>query len=170
MTHLLVLGTNHKLQCGHKSIGPESVKRFERELQQLCAKHSIRRIAEEMCQDGLAFHEVSATVAGRVATELCLEHQHVDLNHSERSVLCIDDSPVLTTVMHCSPSDGGACFRDAMNIIADGVRERVWVSRLLTMKSWPCLFVCGADHVQPVRRLWASIGLEATVACRDYVA
>lgn len=168
MTQLHIVGTGHKLQCGVSPNSAPEVEAFEKELQHLCNKYSIQRIAEEMSADGLASHGVFATIASRVAKQLKLEHQYVDLDRSERKFLSIDDQPVLTTIMCCSPIDGGAQFRRTMNMLADEVRERVWVSRLLTMRSWPCLFVCGADHVSAVRRLWSSVGLESKVAHFDY--
>lgn len=168
MTQLHILGTGHKLQCGVPPHSATEVAAFEEELHRLCSKYSIARIAEEMSADGLASNGVSVTLAGRFCQQQNLQHQYVDLGRAERNILSIDDSPILTTVMHQSLSDGGAQFRGAMSILADEVRERVWISRLLALSSWPCLFVCGASHVSPVFRLWHSVGFEVKVAHFDY--
>ena len=169
MFELLVFGLAHPLQCGAASCTQGSVAAYREEIRSQCVKHSIQRIAEEMCEDGRTFHGVATTVAFELAAELELAHQDLDLSHAERAALSCNDSPLLTSIMSCPQPDGGARFREALGIVTDEVRERVWVMRLLVEKTWPVLFLCGADHVQPVRRLWEGLGLPAAVVHRDYV-
>jgi hypothetical protein len=87
---------------------------------------------------------------------------------TEKTSLSIDDSPVITTVMRLHLHAGSAGFREAMDDLADAIRERIWVARLLTRDHWPTLFICRSDHVQSVRRIFRTLGLDARVVHRDY--
>ena len=81
MTDLFILGTSHKLQCGHESCSQSDVAAFHAELRRLCDEERIQRIAEEMSADGLAYYGVTETIGQRVSSELGLasNHQNVDL-------------------------------------------------------------------------------------------
>lgn len=164
---LYILGTSHALQCGSKKCSPSSILAFDTELRGLCERFKIRRIAEEMNADGLTHHEITETVGQRMARELGIAHQTVDLSRKERVDLSIDDSVVLATSMRYGIANGGG-FREAFDDLADGVRERVWLSRILANEEWPTLFVCGSDHAPSLRRLWRRLGLDAKVVHFDY--
>ncbi len=169
MTQLVILGTSHPLQCGDSSVSASQAALFENELHRLVENHQIRRIAEEMSPEGLARYNVARTIGEKVATSLGLEHYNVDLNAQERNSLGLNDQPLSTIREIHNPADSGAWFRDSITIVADEVRERVWLSRLLVSKTWPTLFICGAKHVQPIRRLWHQLALEYILAHSDYV-
>ncbi len=164
---LYILGTNHPLQCGSISCAQLRVQAFETEVRSLCKKYKIQRVAEEMTKEGLKKHKVTATVGQRVAKDIGAEYQMVDLRQTERRNLSIDDSPVISTVMRYHIAQGGG-FREAFDDLADGVRERVWIGRILSGAKWPTLFVCGSNHVISVRRLWRCLGLASKVVHLDY--
>ncbi len=44
---------------------------------------------------------------------------------------------------------------------------RVW-DQLWRWGEWPVLFVCGAEHAVPVRRLFKRVGVHATIICADF--
>jgi len=170
MTHIVIVGTSHPLQCGHSSVSPENIGSFEAEVRLLLQKHQIVRITEEMDADGLARHKVTETIAERVAKELGLEHQHLDLTRCERTALGLHDGPLFTIIDLYNPSDSGKSFRDALSILEAEIRERIWVHRILATKSSPVLFICGASHVEPLARLWKLLGMPCDVAHYDYSA
>ena len=144
-----------------------SVQTFDAELRRLCGSFKIQRIAEEMTEDGLIHHKVVETIGQRVARDMVVSYQTVDLSVKERHSLSMDDSVVLATVKRWSIFDGSP-FREAFDDLADGIRERVWIARLLSGKEWPILFICGSDHAVSVRRLCRGLGMEAKVVYRDY--
>lgn len=144
------------------------VAAFKVELHRACAEHGIKRIAEEMSKAGLAHLQVECTVGYRVAEMMGIKHQHVDLEPEERSAHSLDDGTMLKVVCGGGFPDGGGAFRCAFNALWHAVRERSWIGRLLGGEEWPALFVCGADHVDSVEKLWRSLDLPVTVVHRDY--
>jgi hypothetical protein len=170
MPHLVVLGTSHPLQCGHASVSAAAIASYEREISNLIQQHGVKRIAEEMSSDGLARHQVSVTIAERIAKSLPIDHQHIDLTSAERGQVGLGDAPVLTINALYQPTDSGQSFRNAMTVLDHEVRERLWVFRLLSKESSPVLFICGSDHVAPIARIWQILGLTCHIAHRDYAA
>lgn len=165
---LFLIGTSHTLQCGSPEVDPVKVIAFESEVRRICADARIARIVEEMSECGLKYQQVKSTIGARVALELGLAHQHVDMEPSERASLSLDDSTMLNIVMNYGFPDGGGSFREAFDALRDSVRERCWIGRMLSRKEWPALFVCGADHTDSIQSLWQSLGLPITVVHRDY--
>ena len=166
-TELYILGTSHPLQCGSAECAQATILAFDAELRRLCETFKIQRITEEMTADGLAQHKVTDTVGQRVAKDFGILHQPVDLSPQERIGISIDDSVVIATVRRYGIFDGGP-FREAFDDLADGIRERVWLARILSKEEWPVLFICGSDHAVSVRRLCRRLGIDAKVAHRDY--
>lgn len=170
MTHIIVLGTSHTLQCGHSSVPVAKTRAFEAEVKALIAHHKIVRIAEEMSSDGLAYHDVTETISARVACELGIEYHCVDLTQVERASLGLGDGPLFTIIDLYNPSDSGKSFRDAMFELQGEVRERVWTYRILNRLASPVLFVCGAMHVGPIARIWHLLGMRCDIAHVDYLS
>lgn len=166
-TELYILGTSHPLQCGSAECTQANILAFDTELRRLCEIFKIQRIAEEMTADGLTRHKVTETVGQRVAKDIEIPHQPVDLSPEERICISIDDSVVIATVRRYGIFDGGP-FREAFDDLADGIRERVWVARILSREEWPILFICGSDHAVSVRRLSRRLSIDAKVVHRDY--
>lgn len=165
---LYILGMSHPLQCGAAECPAGLRATFEADLRKVCASHDIRRVAEEMSKEGLDRYGVTETIGQRIAKELKFAYCGVDLNREERQELCLDDTPVLTTVMNHELPGGNAAFRQAFDELVDEVRERCWTARLLAENNWPTLFICGANHVKCMARLWRSLGLYANVIQHDY--
>ena len=166
-TELYILGTSHRLQCGSAEWTQANIFAFVTELRRLCETYKIQRIAEEMTADGLTQHKVTETIGERVAKDIGIPHQPVDLSQEERIGVSIDDSVVIATVRRRGIFDSGP-FREAFDDLADGIRERVWVARVLSREEWPILFICGSDHAVSVRRLCRSLGMNAKIVHRDY--
>jgi hypothetical protein len=170
MTHIVVLGTSHTLQCGHSSVETEAALKFEAEVTSLVSRHKIVRICEEMNLEGLARHGVSETIAARVARGADLEYELIDLTKAERATLGLGDGPLFTIRHLYEPADGGQAFRDAMFELEGEIRERVWTFKIMNTQSSPVLFVCGASHVGPVARIWRLLGLPCDIAHHDFAA
>jgi hypothetical protein len=162
-----ILGISHPLQCGSAECTQANILAFDAELRRLCRTFEIRRIAEEMSADGLTHHKATETIGQRVARDVGIQHQAVDLSQEERDAFSIDDSVVIATVQRCGIFDGGP-FREAFDDLADGIRERVWVARVMSGEEWPILFICGSDHAVSVRRLCRGLGINAKIIHRDY--
>ncbi|MDE0349761.1 MAG: hypothetical protein OXM56_08645 [Gammaproteobacteria bacterium] len=167
---VFIFGTSHSLQCG-KPEGRPGVSRMEAEIRRIIAKFGIRRIAEEMSCDGLRESGTHETVCQRLAGE-DLPVQFVDLDRAERTKLAISDSQIVGFVLgllHSGNEGEEARVREALtDQLCHEVRERVCVARVLTGYEWPVLYVCGADHAVPVRRLLAGIGVRARIVHRDF--
>ncbi len=164
---IYIIGTSHSLQCGSSNIPEHSVASFEAELRMCLDKYKINRIAEEMSSDGLQKHEVSETVAERVARELKIPYQAVDLTNVERSALSLNDSTLFQVMSSFKIQDGGP-LRQGFDDLIDGIRERIWIARLLSKESWPVLFLCGAYHSESVRRLFRCMGFSSKLVHLDY--
>lgn len=165
---LFLIGTSHKLQCGSPGVERAKVEEFECEVRRVCAEAQIARIAEEMSESGLKHQEAEFTIGARVALDLELAHQHVDMEPAERAALSLDDGPMLNIVLNHAFPDGGSSFRNAFDALGNSVRERCWIGRLLSRTEWPVLFVCGSDHTNSIESIWQSLGLSITVVHRDY--
>ena len=168
MTHIVVLGTSHTLQCGHSSVQATAVQAFEAELKVLVARYKIARISEEMSSDGLTHYGVTETVGARVARDVGLNYEPVDLTQTDRVTLGLGDGPLFTIRHLYSPTDGGQGFRNAMFEIEGEIRERVWAFRIMNAQASPVLFICGASHVGSVARIWSLLGLPCDIAHHDF--
>jgi hypothetical protein len=167
---LYIIGTSHPIQCASRGCANSQVAAFDAEVRRACSAHSIARVVEEMSRAGLAHYEVECTVAARVAKELGIEHGIVDLEPEERNSLSLDDGVMLNVVLNRDDrysSDDNA-FRDAFDALWNAVRERVWIGRMLTSKTWPALFICGSDHTDAIESLWKSLGLPVVVIHKDF--
>ena len=149
---VFIFGTYHELQCGAAECGVDKISHLEREIRRIVSEYGIRRIAEEMSDDGLrrvrAGDQEPETVCQRIAGDDVPVH-FVDLDVKARDCLLP------------SPADIG--FK-----LYDEKRERVWVARVLCREEWPVLFVCGSNHTVSVSVLFKGIGVQATVICHDF--
>ena len=166
-TDIYVMGMSHSLQCGSADLPEGSDASFESELGSLLEKYNIKRIAEEMSPDGLRKQEVSETIAQRVAKELDIAYQAIDLSSEERSDLSLNDSTLFQVMSSFGIEDGGS-LRQAFDDLADGIRERIWIARILSQKQWPVFLLCGSEHTVSVRKLWRCMGFASKIVYLDY--
>lgn len=169
---VFILGTFHKLQCGTTDCGAERISLFEEQIRRVKSEYGIRRIAEEMSDDGLrriAGDNAAGTVCERIAGTIPVHF--VDLGVKERAQLSLSDDDILAITFNdfLSKTNGEPTkVREALTRFSDEVRERVWVARVLSRNEWPVLIVCGADHVDSVGALFRCIGIQATIICCDF--
>ena len=173
---VFILGTFHKLQCGAAECGVDNIALLEMEIRRILSKYGIRRIAEEMSENGLrekAGDQASRTVCQRIAGDEVPVH-FVDLDMKERACLSLSPNDDINAFMHkhrpISEHSSGEMLRvrEALNKLCDEVRERVWVARVLSGDKWPVLLVCGACHAVSVSKLFERIEVQATVICEDF--
>lgn len=169
MPHLFLLGTRHSLQCGIDSESESGVASFTAELIRLIDNRKIMRIAEEMGDDGLKEHKVKTTVAQRVANSREIDHHFVDIGYAERKALGMGNPfETLTQLYPESLTDRGQNLCKLLTVFDNELRERVWINRLLSLKTGPTLFICGAEHVTPIARIWQLLGLKVEIEHYDY--
>jgi len=48
------------------------------------------------------------------------------------------------------------------------IRERYWLDQLLSLGTWPVLFICGADHTDSFALLLQENGFDVLVAFSDW--
>jgi tRNA U55 pseudouridine synthase TruB len=164
---IYIVGTNHPLQCGSKDVPKQKVSLYEAELRRILEKYNIRRISEEISPEGLERYKVTETVAQKIAKELDIPSQDVDLTRIERSNFSLDDA-ILFTSMEALTSQNVDHLREGIDELVDGVRERVWVARVLSNKEWPVLFICGSNHSMSIRKLIRHVGFSSKVEHIDY--
>jgi hypothetical protein len=173
---LYLFGTSHNYQCGGliltnspqspEKCTPEQIQSFESELKKIFQEHNIRCIVEEMTPEGRKTRQVEETIARKLAIQFSIHHHDVDLTEAEKGDLSLFDCPLLSPFKF---NDGGNQVRSAFTIMTHEIRERVWAARIANNNSWPALFILGANHVEPFRRIWIRLGGEATVVHEDYV-
>ena len=169
---VFVLGTSHPLQCGVAECGADRIDLLDQEIRRALSEHGIRRIVEEMSEDGLrerlGEEAAQETVCQRVARD-SIPVQFVDLGRKERACLSLSDDNIGCFVFeNVEDHSEQERVRESFHDLCGDVRERVWVARVLSCGEWPVLFVCGADHVDSVGRLFERVGVQVTVICRDF--
>ena len=173
---VFILGTGHKLQCGAAECGVDKISLLEREIRRIVSEYGIRRIAEEMSDDGLrrvrADDQEPETVCQRIAGDDVPVH-FVDFGVKERACLSLSPTNIVAFSLKdffqgTSEREPAGKVRDALDKLCDEVRERVWVARVLSRDEWPVLFVCGANHAVKVSALFKRIWVQATVICEDF--
>lgn len=170
---VFIFGTSHKLQCGAQECGVDRTSLLEEEIRRIVSEYGIRRIAEEMSDDGLrriAGDNTPGTVCQRIAGDTVPVH-FVDLGEEERACLSLSNDDIDAFALNdffSKDNSEPTKARDALTHLCDEVRERVWVARVLAHDKWPVLFVCGADHVDAVRALFGGIGIQASIICCDF--
>lgn len=168
MSLITLFGTDHRYQCGGDSCTPTQIEATRQEILSCCIANSIKRISEEMTTDGRINYRVTETIGSKVARELGIEHQDVDLSIAERTVLALNDSTALNIKNRIRTRDaGGKLFRVFEEII-NQTRERVWIARILAGQRWPVLFILGANHLVAVERILKRLGASVDIAQEDY--
>ena len=169
-TSLFLFGTDHRLQCGGRDCTTQQAETVAQELQAVCRLYKIRRVVEEMTVEGRRNYEVESTVVNRIARDLDLVHQEIDLNALERQALSISDATLFNGIRTFRQRDGGTGLRVTLDAVSDEIRERVWALRILQGKPWPVLFVLGANHVKTFRKVWHRLGTDAAIVYEDFAA
>ena len=166
---MYIVGTNHAIQRGGRGSTADEVAKFRELLVRIVADHNIQIAFEEM-------HEAEREVAFTVCEQVCNEREtpipvrFVDLSRGQRLDLAVDHwaehalkSKLITNDMRSQKLDEAETLNSqlysesvvaqSISKLSHGVRERIWLARMIKSNSWPALFICGANHVKSVSRL-----------------
>jgi hypothetical protein len=146
-----LVGVNHVYQLGPHSASPmfadapsAPFEEFDAFLRSALVSHGIRGIAEEMSRAALKKHFRSGeSVPCRLATAVDLPHRYCDPDPETQK---------------------------ALNITSDSEREKYWIKELITLDTFPVLFVLGASHVDSFERLLTDSGFQPFIMARDWKA
>ena len=157
---IIIVGTAHTLQCGVDNYSKNQINKFKSFIEEKCKTYNIKLIAEEMSCDGLIYHEVTSTIAYKIALKLPdTKHAYVELSEQEKRNLKIDNDSLSTFSMFRLDNKGDANnkIKDLYKKISDPVREICWFAKILDINKWPALLICGDDHVLNLCSLIKSI-------------
>lgn len=145
MPKIVLIGTSHNYQVDGPN--PEIGRQFRHLLRLLCAEYGIKAIAEEMNQAALDERGATESIACVLAAELKLGHQFSDPSPILRKELAVrSENEIKTDGFLYNWADEHI---DAEVRKSHDIRERYWLNQLLILNSWPLLFICGANHVEP---------------------
>ena len=162
---IIIIGTGHRLQAGHRDYSNDQLSRYRELLERTCKKYRIRLIAEEMSADVLPDYGTIETIGQQVATRKRCQHRFIDLTVKERSQFGMDPVSLHRTGRVAKLS---APQLAALEQFAGELREGLWLTRVLTINIWPTLFVCGASHGPRVEHLFNSVGKFAILEVNHY--
>ncbi len=151
MRTVLITGTSHEYQRLLPGSSDPEPEQFRIVVTTTCQQKGVKAIAEEMSFEALERHGVHQSVCQQVADALRIPHRFCDPSSQERRDLgIIEDDDIRLR--------GFFADQDQQEVEAKvrasyGIRERRWLEYLLELDSWPVMFVCGADHVEPFRAL-----------------
>ena len=164
MAKIVLIGTSHKYQTGGDKA--EAIEQFRHLLISLCSEHGATAIAEEMNQAALAEGDASESIACVVAAKLKLEHQLSDPLPEVREQLGIRAENDIQLQGFCSNWTTEQIKAEVRKSYE--IREKYWLNQLRILNSWPLLFVCGANHIEPFSALLRSNGFEVIVPFADW--
>jgi hypothetical protein len=159
---IVIIGTDHKLQCGKsektKKFSDDKHDKFKSIIEELCKNYKINLLAEEMSDQGLANHGVEETVSSEVARNINIKHEYIDLTIEQRRELYIADENFVPVSISLPSSASIENTRPLLvKNLSSPIRERYWLAKILSLDTWPTLFVCGADHADNMVALINSI-------------
>ena len=177
-----VFGTDHRLQKGDlNAVSDELVQSFKERIQSVCSNLQIKIVFEEWFSDGFWKFEVGTSIIQRVFENSEPAVCHIDLNEAERILItcfvrCINERHDPLSMEFNPKNDDNICPNPPGNRdnecvcakLAHEIRERVWVARIRETKTWPALFVCGADHVESIHSLLNTFGVKSEIIEFDY--
>ncbi len=166
--HVVVVGTNHAYQWADASSHPADIQAFCAFLEEVCQSNGAVSITEEMSLDSLALRNRSESSVFALCRRLGLIHAYCDPSEPEQNALgIINDGNIRLFQGFNGWSDAEVNRRISDEYLK---RERIWVSRLHELASWPSVFVCGSEHIGRLPTLLAESGLTVKVAAENWCA
>ena len=163
---IIIMGTHHTLQCGVEPYNYNNIEIYKKKITYLCKLHGINLIAEEMCNNGLLYHEVCETVAAKLVTEkLGIAHYYIDIPFEGRELLNIGNSSIrnFCDIEFSKPQTAKNKTEQFRNLISGPLRELYWFAKLLSINTWPALFICGDNHVKNMCTLFHEVDDKAWI-------
>ncbi len=171
MKNVVLVGTAHTYQLPLIGKHTAGIEKFRDTIRTLCSAHKVGAIAEEMDKTVLEEKGVLESVAQQVCSDLGLRHQFSDPSLKERKELGIRTDE---EIRHEGWLNGWSqATIDSMVLSygtqsSDRVREQEWLRRIKALDIWPLLFICGANHFVPLRKLLHEAGMTVTEAHQDW--
>lgn len=173
MNTVVLLGTAHSIQRGDNA-----PTLFRSVLRGECEKYDVKAIAEEIDND-------RHTVAAALATSLHVGYLCADPDLNERAERGIQSDCRLDVVREYGkrypeirmwpklPSENtlpDEVWReyDRRTNESHGMREQVWLEKIIEYDRWPLLFICGANHFRGFSNLLRDRGLHVIESHVDW--
>ena len=160
----VVVGTSHGIQRGENRKDD-----FKSLLNDLCEKHNIKVIAEEINDDA------DFVVAKNVCQDLSIDHLMIDPNPTEYEQLGINkyhiiEYEVMTTYdLDFKPSNDNGTPSDVLSEFESRIRnehcrprEAEWLKRIQEHDNWPVMVICGSNHFEPFCNLLSDNDINVT--------
>lgn len=165
---ILVLGTDHGFQREDPKFSNAMHLQFADFLRRTIQDSSIVAVAEENNHEALSEHSREVSVPESIAADLGIPHRHCDPNRQTRSVLGIRQENSIR-IQNFPEKVSEDEVQNQLNA-SDRKREEYWLQQLLELNSWPVLFICGANHVNPFLKLIESNGMQTFLVASDWGA
>jgi hypothetical protein len=168
MRSVLILGTDHKYQRRDPLLRESQHEEFAAYLTQLVSKHGIKLLAEEYTTQALREQGISETTVETLATGLGIAHCYCDLDREARYGLRIfQENDIRMKGFLKGWTESEISEKIAQSHRA---RERFWLERLVEMKIWPALFICGAVHARHFAKLLRSKRFDVSLIEEEWSA
>lgn len=161
-----LIGTSHVYQTGGRGCTCEQSGKFVALLKQVCKKHGIKAIAEEMNREGLEKYASDNSLGYLVARELELTHLYGDPNYKEREEAGIRDRGKILCIAQLNELTEEET--DKLIEKEELKRENIWLQRVIELEAFPLLFVCGANHAIRFSKTLAHNGITVEVLYKDW--
>ena len=171
MRIVVLVGTDHKFQRPVNGSEDTGIESFRNAIRELCLRHKVCALAEEMNPQALQEYEIAESVPYQLCGELGLLHQYSDPSLQERPALGIRrdrDIELQGWQERWTRKKIDAAIRSHGSVVSDRIREKEWLRRIQELDAWPLLFVCGADHFAQFSKLLQMSGITVVEAYKDW--
>lgn len=172
MQTVVLVGTDHNFQRSVNGPHAEGIAQFRIWIQELCLRHHLAAIAEEMSLYALEENNATESVAQQVCALLGLRHQFSDpASREERYKLGIrQDNDIRAEHMFddWTQEQIEADVLARGRVPSDRIRENFWLRKVQELDVWPLLFICGANHFTSFAALLKASCINVVVAHPDW--
>lgn len=165
MRKVFVFGTSHCFQRYSGREVSDCVFKFILAISAYCAKLNVKCIAEEMSVEALGRGFQSS--CQKVSFDVCISHQFCDPDSTKRDELGVRDINLINSDCFLQGLSDELCQAEIRRNHA--IRELYWYGRLISSDTWPVIFVCGAEHVNPFSLLLEDKGIAVQVIESDWI-
>jgi hypothetical protein len=161
MKTVALFGTSHTYQ-----IPGGSESQFRAAIEKVSLNLKVHAIGEEFCAQELINRNVDASISERIAKQFSIQHRYCDLNEEERESLGVRHENIIRSEGWLLGWKQERIEREVR--ASHSIRERHWLNQILDMNCWPTLFICGATHVSPFRKLLEANGITVQIIECDW--
>jgi hypothetical protein len=138
---IYLIGTSHLFQVP----GQPGADAFAREVTSAIKLANFTAIGEEMSPEALAQRQATESICKQIADKQSIRHRYCDPDMAMRRCHGIEDEYAIcyeTKKFGYAREEGQRRIKRARDR-----REQYWLCRVLALRCWPILFICGAEHV-----------------------